>query len=85
MEALQWAIGLLVTINLAAIAFIGSRLWSHVVECKHVSNDIAYMKSDLERMKEDIGTHDTGLRGNVHQVANLYTNHEMRISILERK
>jgi len=85
MEALQWAVGILTTINLAVLGFIGSRLWSHVVECKGVATDVAYMKSDVERMKQDIGTHDTGLRGNVHSTANLCMQHEMRIAVLERK
>lgn len=85
MEALQWAIGVLTTINLAALGFMGSRLWSHVVECKHVSNDAAYMKADIERMKQDIGTHDSGLRGNVHATSNLCAQHELRIAALERE
>lgn len=85
MEALQWALGILTTINMGLLGFLGSRLWAHVVECKGVATDVAYMKSDVERMKQDIGTHDTGLRGNVHQTANLCAGHELRIAVLERE
>lgn len=85
MEALQWAVGILTTINLAAIGFIASRLWAHVLECKHVSNDQAYMKADIERMKQDIGTHDSGLRGSVHATSQMCTQHELRITLLERE
>ena len=85
MEALEWALGILTTINMALLGFIGSRLWTHVVECKSVATDVAFMKADVERMKQDIGTHDTGMRGNVHKVSNLCMEHEMRIATLERQ
>lgn len=85
MEALQWAVGILTTINLAALGFIGSQLWAHVVECKSVATDVAYMKADVERMKQDIGTHDTGLRGHVHQVAQMAQEHELILQEQRRK
>jgi hypothetical protein len=85
MEVLQWAVGLLVMINLGATSWIATQLWAHVIKCGHVSSDMGSMKADLERMKQDIGTHDSGLRGNVHATANLCTQHEMRLSLLEHK
>lgn len=85
MEALQWAIGILVIIQIPIIGFIGSRLWAHVVECKGVGEKVAAIHSDVERMKEDIGTHETGMRGEVHRLNGMCTQHELRLSIMERK
>lgn len=45
----------------------------------------ARLESDVERMKEDIGTHDTGLRGAVHKSASLVTAIEARVTWLERQ
>ena len=85
MEAIQWAIGVLVIIQTAVIGFIGSRLWTHVVECKGVGEKVARIDADVERMKEDIGTHDAGLRGEVHRTSSMVTQHELRILNLERQ
>ena len=43
------------------------------------------LDSDVERMKIDIGTHETGLRGTVHKIATHVTELEMRVATLERK
>jgi hypothetical protein len=84
-DAIQWAIGVLVIIQTAVIGFIGSRLWAHVVECKGVGEKVAALDRDVERMKSDIGTHSTGLRGAVHEVSTMCTQHELRITMLERQ
>jgi hypothetical protein len=85
MEAIQWAIGVLVMIQTAVIGFIGSRLWSHVVECRGAGEKVAAMWADVERMKRDIGTHDEGMRGAIHRIATHLTEIDMRLSLLERK
>lgn len=85
MEAIQWAIGVLVIIQTAVIGFIGSRLWTHVVECKATGEKVARIDADVERMKEDIGTHDAGMRGEIHKTSSMVTQHELRLMTLERK
>lgn len=85
METLLWALGILVTIQLAVTGFAAHVIWNHVSECKHVHARLASAESDLERMKSDIGTHDTGLRGTLHKAVNRATEHEMRIAVLERQ
>jgi len=84
METLLWALGILVTIQIAVTGFLATKLWAHVVTCTHNSATVARIDADVERMKQDIGTHESGLRGNVHQTANLCMQHEMRIATLER-
>lgn len=85
MEALQWTIGILVSIQTALVGFLAAKLWSHVEKCAHVSTELGRMDADLERMKQDIGTHNTGMRGEIHSAANMCQQHELRIVILERK
>lgn len=85
MESLQWAIGVLVTILIAVMSWFASQLWGHVMECRQVMARLEGLSKDIERMKEDIGTHDTGMRGHIHETAQLTQQHELRIAALEHR
>lgn len=85
METLQWALGILVVIQMGIMGWFATQLWAHVGECRRLGNEVEGLSRDVERMKEDIGTHDTGIRGAIHKTAQLCTAHEMRLAILERK
>ena len=85
METLQWAVGVLVIIQIAIMGWFSTQLWAHVTECRQLSARVEGLARDVERMKQDIGTHDTGLRGAVHKTSSLSMAHEMRIATLERK
>lgn len=63
------------------LALLGSTLGSVVVTVWR----FARLESDVERMKQDIGTHETGLRGSVHRTSNAITALEMRVAVLERQ
>jgi hypothetical protein len=63
------------------LALLGSTLGSVVVTVWR----FARLEADVERMKQDIGTHETGLRGAVHRTSNAVTALEMRVAVLERK
>lgn len=63
------------------LCFIGSVLGSLVVTVWR----FARLEADVERMKVDIGTHETGLRGAVHKTATHVTELEIRVSTLERE
>ncbi len=64
--------------------FLASQLWAHVIKCGHVSADISRINADVERMKSDIGTHEMGMRGDLHRIASRCQEHELRITNLER-
>lgn len=85
METLQWAIGILVVTLMAVMGFFATQLWGHVVECRQLMARLEGISKDVDRMKEDIGTHSTGMRGHLHGTANLCAQHELRITLLERK
>lgn len=63
------------------LALLGSTLGSVVVTVWR----FARVESDVERMKVDIGTHETGLRGVVHRTATHVTELEMRVTLLEKE
>lgn len=79
MEALQWAIGILVTIQVPVMTWIISQLWAHVLECRQVNARLAALENDMERAKEDIGTHDTGIRGAIHKLNTVTSAHQLTI------
>lgn len=81
-EAVQIAAFLLIA---GAIATIAKLLWNHVEHCKEVHGKLAEIGADVKRIKEDVGTHESGLRGAVHKTANRVTEHEARLIVLERR
>ena len=85
METLLWALGILVTIQIAILGWFATQLWTHVIECRQLSARVEGVWHDVERMKADIGTHETGLRGAVHRTSNQCTALEMRVGSLERR
>lgn len=42
------------------------------------------LEGDSRRMKDDIGTHESGLRGAVHDHAQMLTKHELRLHALDK-
>lgn len=64
-----------------ALALVGSFFGSVVVTVWR----FARLEADVERMKIDIGTHETGLRGAVHRTATHVTELEMRVALIERE
>ena len=50
-----------------------------------VHGRVSRAESRLDRLEQEIGTHETGLRGTVHKTANRVTEIDMRLSMLERK
>jgi len=80
-----WLFGTLISLLTIVIGAIAAALWAHVGHCKDVASAVARIETNVTRLTQDIGTHETGLRGAVHEVANRVSEHGMRISMLERK
>ncbi len=83
-EHLLTIVGIMVTIQIAIVGFLASQLWAHVAECRQLIARLEGIARDVERMKEDIGTHETGMRGEIHRTASLCTQHALQIAMLER-
>lgn len=80
-----WIIGAVISLQMAVVGAIAAALWVHVSHCKEIAASVARIEATVERVCTDIGTHDTGLRGAVHEAANRVTEHGMRIGVLERQ
>lgn len=84
-EAILWIVGAVITLVTAAIGAVAAALWAHVGHCKEVAASVARMETMVERLSGEIGSHETGLRGSVHEIANRTTEYGMRLSMLERE
>lgn len=84
-ETIQWAIGILITIDIAFTGFLAHVVWAHVIECRHVMARLSSLESDMNRAKEDIGTHDTGMRGSIHRTAQLAQEHELYFKLQQQR
>lgn len=82
--AILWIFGAVITLQTTIVGAIAAALWVHVGHCKEITAAMARVEAKVERLTIDIGTHDTGLRGAVHEAANRVTEHGLKISMLER-
>jgi hypothetical protein len=57
----------------------------HLFKCRDVRIDIATIRGSIEGIAREIGTHETGIRGSVHETANRVTELGMKVSLLERR
>lgn len=89
MEVLQWALGILVTIHVIVTGVLWHVIWTHVNEYKkdnqHFTDRLSLLEGDMTRAKEDIGTHDTGMRGAIHRTAQLCQEHEFHLKAQARE
>jgi hypothetical protein len=76
-EVVLWMFSILVTINSGIVGVLFLMLWGHIRECRTAGESrsaaLAELKTQQNRILQDIGTHDTGLRGDVHDLRNLVT------------
>lgn len=69
----------------ACLVGLGGLIWRHVEHCKDVHAMLAEVRSDVKRLVVDVGTHETGLRGHVHKLANAQLIMDGRVSLLEER
>lgn len=78
-----WLFGTLIAVQVPIMGSIAWGLWSHVIHCRRVEGSIESVKSDLKHIRQEIGTHDSGLRGSVHKQHNSLMKLDGRVSLLE--
>lgn len=95
MEAWQWG-AVIIPVALALVGAIWllfrakverteGRLDEHIKEDIAVHERTAVLESQVERNTAEIGERDSGIRGELHQHASVLTQHELRITMLEKK
>lgn len=82
--SILWLFGTLISLLTIVIGAIAAALWAHIGHCKEVSGAVARIDANVTRLTQDIGTHETGIRGSIHELANRVTEHAMKIALLER-
>lgn len=65
-----WLFGTLVGLQTLVIGALAGAIWTHVRECRSFREQVAQMNADLKRVVLDIGTHESGLRGQIHALRN---------------
>lgn len=94
MEPWQWGLGVTVVGALigaiwllfrAKVERTEARLDEHIKEDVKVHERTSVLESEAERTEKDIGDHDSGIRGTLHEHAQTLTHHEVRITMLEKK
>jgi hypothetical protein len=78
---LLWALGIIVTIVIG----LSVAIFNHVKECREPRATLAELKSEMARVKEDIGTHDTGIRGHVHRISDQVGAQGLELELLKRR
>jgi hypothetical protein len=63
---LRWIIGGQIAVNVA----FAKLWWDHAKECRERRAEQASMQTTLETIRHEIGDHETGLRGSVHDLRN---------------
>lgn len=58
------------------VSLAGMFSW-HLFKCRDTRIDIAIIKAAIERIEHDIGDHERGIRGQLHQQAQALTRHEL--------
>ncbi len=79
--ALLWILGILVTVVIG----LAVAIFNHVRECREPRSAIATLQTDMERVKEDIGTHDSGMRGHIHKHDSLLSAAMLEIELMKRR
>lgn len=63
---------------------LGMFIW-HLFKCRDVRIDIATIRGAMEQIRQEIGTHETGLRGTVHKTANTVSALNGEVAELKRR
>lgn len=87
-ETSRWVIGTLILMQTGAMAVLWRMLWAHVTKCNATQDDntrvLATIGADVKHIKEELGDHDRGIRGWLHQQSQALTRHEMDIERLKK-
>lgn len=63
---------------------LGLLIW-HLFRCRDTRVEIVALRGLVERMAQEIGTHETGMRGTIHRTANEVMAMRGEISMLKRR
>lgn len=87
MDEFRWIVSTLVGIQLVVIGAVWRLILFHMRECatrnELRSEQLGKIAANIERIKEDVGDHEHGIRGQLHAYSQVLTRHEMDIERLK--
>lgn len=83
--AVLWLFGTVIALQTTAIGAIVAALWAHVGHCKDVASRLAEVGTDVKRLKEDVGDHNHGLRGDIRAHTTAIFKLDARMELFERR
>jgi hypothetical protein len=70
--SILWLFGTVIGLQTAVIGGIVAAISQHSRDCRDfratLAGSVADIKSKLDRVERDIGTHETGIRGQIHKL-----------------
>lgn len=66
------------------VGLAGMFVW-HLFKCRDTRVDIAAIRGCIERLQTDIGNHEHGMRGQLHEHANALARNTLEIEVIKRK
>ena len=84
-DLILWIFGISITIQMAVIGAIVSAMWSHLQVCKDTAITLAALNTNVLRVMVDIGTHETGIRGTLHEHSQMLTRHELDLHVMKER
>ena len=78
-----WVLGAIISLQTVVVGALGAIFWQHILHCRDIGAGVARLEEQVKRIAEDIGTHETGLRGTVHRSANAVMLLDARVERLE--
>lgn len=72
-----WLFGIVIGLQTTVLGAVVWAIWSHSHDCRDFRVKLAAMIADigtrLTRIESDIGTHDSGMRGDIHRLRDQVT------------
>jgi hypothetical protein len=82
--AILWIFGAVISLQTAIVGAIAAALWVHVGHCRETASTLASIMTTVERIKEDIGDHESGIRRDIREHTSALFKLDARMETLER-
>lgn len=80
-----WIVGTVITLQTAIVGAIAAALWVHVGHCKEIAASMARVEVNQERITQDVGDHDHGMRRDIREHTGALFKLDARVETLERR
>lgn len=79
-----WVVGILITVLLTVIGSLFTLFINHMNECRAFREVVIRIDANVNRIMRDLGTHETGIRGQLNQHNEMLAEHRFRLNALDK-